>query len=363
MDTKDVSMMRGRTLSKLAVLGAGLFLAACLQFGSSPINLLSARTILREDGSGSNTFLLVVPRADCELVALRPQLDKLKEKAGDAIYYAGYQDDRYKGFELTYVFNSPQQIPEQIEQIKRSVVEALPTPGPGAFIGPVDPDVYGVYDPNQLSIRIDPPLDTLGGKEWVARININPLLVTTPSPTCSVPQITYELVMPGEIKSSAVAADAFDDYARYYVQVTQPKPNTIQWTIQPRTLAAILLERSAGLSESEFAALLETEEGWTELQALLAEEVAQLSETEDGRADLASLLNGQGVSEGEAIALVYIGPVYTLTATSTTPAPLFQIIIRVVAPIVAVLGGLAAGIATIIKIRQSLSKQPGRSQE
>ncbi len=354
-------MTRSRILGQLTILSAGLFLSAC--FGSAPINLLSARTVLREDGSGSNTFLLAVPIKDCDLIPLRPELEELKEQADTSVYFAGYEDDQYKGFELTYEFNNPQQIPEQIEQIKRGVVQAIPTPNPGAFVSPPNPDVYGVYDPNQLSIRIDPPLDTLGGKEWMVRININPLLLTNPSQACSVPQITYELVMPGEIKSYALTANAFEDYAFHYVQVTQPRPNAIRWTITPRSIAMMILERSAGLSESEFAKLTETEDGWKNLQQLLAEEVGQLNETAEGRTELAKVSDGQGISEEEAIGLALIGPIYTLTATSTTPAPLFQIATRVIAPIVAVLGGIVAAIATIIKIRQSLSKQHGHSQE
>lgn len=351
-------MKPSRILNKLAFLSACLLLSACIQLGSSaPINLLSAKTVLQEDGSGSNTFLLVVPKKDCDLIPLRPGLEKLKEQADTPVYFAGYEDREYKGFELTYEFGNPSQIPEQIEGIKRSVVQAMPTPGPGAFLGSPDPDVYGVYDPEQLSIRIEPPFETLPGKKWTASIKFNPLLLTSPSQSCSVPQIVYELIMPGEIASFGMEAHAFEDYSLSYIHATQIRPNALQWTIEPRSIAMIILERSAGLSESEFARLLETEDGGTKLQQLLAEEIARLNETTDGRTELAKLFDGQGVSEEEAIWLSFIGPVYTLTATSTTPAPLFQIAIRVIAPIVALLGGIGAAIATIIKIRQSLSRQ------
>ena len=87
-------MTPGRILRKLAFLSMCLLLSACIQFGSSaPINLLSAKTVLQDDGSGRNTFLLVVPKKDCDLIPLRPELEKLKEQANTPVYFTGNRSD------------------------------------------------------------------------------------------------------------------------------------------------------------------------------------------------------------------------------------------------------------------------------
>jgi hypothetical protein len=331
-------MRHQRVFLAVTLVGGLMLLAACFRLAGAPINLLSVKTIVNEDESGSSTFLFVVPSdAECKLLPLRPELERLKEQAGTQVYFANYQDNEYKGFQLTYEFKSPQQIPEQIDRVKHALVQALatayPTPAPGAlgFAHP-DPDTYGVFDPNELSIQIEPMLETVGSREWKATIKLTPLMLTVPgstepSPSCGIPRITYDLTMPGEIATFKTGADAEADVRRY-VQVTRPAPNTIRWTI----------EIPQGPSTPAEA-------------TKIADEIAKAPSDQERLAKIKQ---------------VFIGSTYTLTATSATPGSWFQTLTQVVAPILGLVATAIGIIVGVIKIRETLeakAKASGKAKQ
>jgi hypothetical protein len=190
------------------------------------------------------------------------------------------------------------------------------------------------YNPKQLSLSIAPTVQTLTGQTWEVRVNVNPFLLTglmtedyftrKLSESCGVPRFTYRLTMPGEVKSFQVSAEPELDLVKYS-NVTQTGPNSIQWTIESKQAFEVWSHELELFVQEELTGLSEDEQ-------------SQKAASEEFQAKLAQLLTG---------------PVYTLTATSTTPSPLFQILTRVVAPVVGLIGAILAIIISVIKIRQS----------
>ncbi len=315
-----------RELMVTILLGALLLLPACFRLSGAPINVLSVKTIVNPDNSGSSTFLFVVPnKSECKLLPLRPELEKLREQANTSVYVSGYQDNAYKGFQLTYEFKSPQQIPEQIDRVKHAVVQALatsyPTPRPGALFNfRPDPETFGVFDPNELSLQIEPTVETVSGKTWNVTIKLTPLLLSIPAsaeltPDCGIPNITYDLVMPGEITGFKSSSDTNADASRY-IQVTRPAPNAVRWLIQiPK---GDMTPAQATKTAQEMEAMNDQER------------VAKLKE-------------------------MIVGTTYTLTATSATPGSTFQTLTLVIAPLLALIATAIGIIVGVIKIRESLS--------
>lgn len=313
----------------------------------SVINIASIETVLGEDGSGSNTFMLVVPnRSDCDLLDLRPALENFKTQTNTPIYFANYEDNEYKGFRLTYEFQSTEQIPEQIDRLKRAVVDtaiaAVPTPQSTLEVLEVQqptPSAVGLYyAPEQLSLSIAPPVTTLTGQTWEVRVNITPFLWTGLTTehlfmrvlpeSCSVPRFTYDLTMPGEIKSFQVSTEP--NWVKFS-NVEPTGPNSIQWTLESKQAFD-----EVWINEFELF-IQELEESTPSNLDEQAEKIA----SEELQAKLEQRLKG---------------PAYTLTVTSTTPSPLFQTLTRVVAPVVGLIGAVLAVILSVIKIRQSRKK-------
>lgn len=320
-------MIRCRLLPVAMLVGVSLFLWGC-SGRAWPVNVLSIETVLNEDNSGSNTFVLVVPHG-CELLELDPTLTELDDEAGMSFYFSRYRDDRYTGFELTYVFSRPEEIPGQIARLKRAIWESLadvypvPTdPNEAVYFPPINIDDFGVHDRNELSIDIKPVAETLTGRAWEVEIRINPVLLAglaespDPSQSCTTPHITYELTMPGEITSlredldrDVKTADLFSDLARH-VDATRMRSNTVQWKIPLDFLE------------------------------------------EDAASE---------ISLEEAVEMIYgfSGPVLILTAKSTKLGHLFQVLLRVIAPTVLLVGSVVAAIAAIVRIGQTVKTRRG----
>jgi hypothetical protein len=320
-------MIRRRLLPLVILVSTSLFLWGCLG-RAWPISVLSIETVLNEDNSGSNTFVLVVPHG-CELLELGPALTELDDEAGVSFYFSPYRDDKYVGFQLTHVFSRPEEIPGQIARLKRAIWEPLADayplatdPGESMHYPQVDIDDYGVHDRNELSIDIKPVAETLAGRAWEVEIRINPVLLaglaesSDPSQSCTTPHMTYELTMPGEITSlsedldtDVKTPDLFSDLARH-VDVTRIKSNAVQWRIP-------------------------------------------LDFLEEGAAS--------EISDEELLEMIYgfSGPVLILTAKSTTPGYLFRVLPRVIAPIVLLVGSAVAVIAAMARTRQTVKTRPG----
>lgn len=327
------------------------------------INIASIETDIREDISGRNTFLLVVPnQEECQLVGLDSRLDQLRNQAATQIEYNHYQDDQFKGYQITYRFDHPDQIRKQIEEIKSIVVESaineLPTPEPiPVEVGsentpvpdsyyedvPIQPETIGVYyNPEQLSIQIAKPSETLSGKEWNVLVTINPLLMTgwvseefrgqQLEEVCRLSRFTYKLQVPGVIRSSLVENEKKPELVNYS-EVTKKGRNSIEWTIETRDVAKLLEQDLDQFLQAELDTLSDTE---------------QEEKWED--------------DEFQETYLDYLdGSVYTLRVKAKPPSPLFQVLTNVVAPIVALIGAALGVTAGIVKLKKMFKQRKENS--
>jgi len=335
----------------IIIIGFVLLSSCAPQISSfGAINIASIETDLQEDISGSNTFLLVVPnRPECELVYLDTALEQLGSQAITPVDYYHYQDKEYKGYQLVYHFQNPEQIPGQIERIKRAIVEAviveiLPTPAPTSDAISLPPQAVGLYyNPDQLSMQIAKPAQTLSGQTWEVVVRINPLLLTgwtqeeffarQLSEACRVSRFTYKLKVPGEIRSFQVSNETMPDFMRFS-KVTIMRKNSIEWTIESDQAAEVLSKELEQFYQEELGGLSEAEqeENW---------------QNEEFQTKLMNLLEGS---------------VCTLVVSSSTPGPLFQALTRIVAPIIALIGGVVGIIAGLLKIRQTLKQRHDKTQ-
>ncbi|OQY32450.1 MAG: hypothetical protein B6I38_04610 [Anaerolineaceae bacterium 4572_5.1] len=357
----------------LAVISGVTLLSACIPVLSAhgEINIASIKTDIQEDISGRNTFLLVVPKnQDCRLLDLDSRLDELRNQATTRVEYNHYQDDEYRGYQLTYHFENPDQIPGQIERIKRIIVETaiegLPTPEPIPVEVEVDEittsepipvevgidetiilepyyGTVGLYDtPDQLSIQIAKPVPTLTGLEWDVLVTINPLLLTgwasedfgsrqLPE-VCRISNFTYTLQVPGEIRSFQVNNETMPEFLQFST-IRKTRKNSIEWTIKTKQAAELLA------SDIE----------------LFIEEINELSETEQEE-------KWPNEKFEEDFMNLWMGPPYTLTVKSTPPLPLFQVLTKIVAPIIALIGGVLGIIIGLFKVKQIFKQRHDKNE-
>jgi hypothetical protein len=336
----------------------GLIFCACTQ---RPVNFVHIKTVLEEDNSGQNTFRIVVPdRPECELPDLRDHLRPLQEASTTDFYLVGYEDTRYTGVELTWAFERPQQIPEQIERIKTALAEAYATDDVEKlrpFSGLPDPEEIR-YQPNELAIESAPPLKQAGGTRWDLQIALNPVLLTSTEAPCRVPAVTYELWLPGRVRKRDVTTDIFQETALDHVTVERFRPNALRWTFAPQNAMILLLEEVTGQRAEAIRAQLQTEAGYKaltagridEIRPLILEAAAETQPLDENRLTTDLL----ATEEDMALALLLledVGPTYTLTAQATTPNTFVQLLTRVIAPVLGVLSTLLALVLGLKKLR------------
>ena len=310
------------------------------------VNFYSIRTDVFEDGSGKNTFVMVIPdRADCQGINLKAALAPIKQQDGGQVSYHSYNANGFIGVELTYRFRDADEIPAQIETLQQALVEAaisatpipIPTPGEPTPLPPIAEKIE--YDPNRLAIEVRPTIETLTGKKWNVSVTLNPFeLIEGPdssdsSKSCKVPTIVYEITLPGEITNfnkPEVTVDKNPDLLEYsYVEITGS--NTVRWILE--------VEQAEEALASEIQALFDEYENLTPEQQ-----------------------EEQGTEFEERLSTLLETPPFTLTVTSSTAGSVLKFFTLVVGPILALIGSIIAIVTAISKIVQRKKKSTENQQ-
>ena len=304
------------------------------------INLGRIETVLNEDGSGYNTFWLVVPSgADCAHLGLRSRLESIsRPTTPDVIEIRDFQDEQFPfpvnvdGFEVIYEFHKVAEIPVQIDAIKRAVVDtvmeaiaARPTPEPGAEeIFLPSPVIIGqYYNQNHLSFSITPS-ETLAGKKWDVAVVVNPFLMTGLiteegssglAEPCSLSSFTYELQVSGNMKINRHDVESLSPALAEYSHV-EPSASTIEWTLDSRNA----LDAWNKAQETELQGL--TVELQNYLEKTPTPDPTQVANAyEDFQTKYVEIMNSTNN-----------GRIYKLNLHVTTPAPWLHFLTNVLTP-------------------------------
>jgi len=365
-------MSRQSTLSITIAILIGSILSACggAAFPSAPrlslfnsINLGRIETVLREDGSGYNRFWLVIPAGtECELLDLMPRLGSISTPtAPKVIEVHEYQDPNFafpikvNGFRVTYDFEEVDDIPVQIDEIKRAVVETMkeviearPTPPPESEEVPLPaPVVIGqYYNPNHLSFSIQTTSDTLSGERWKVNVVINPFLMTglmteegyggLPE-SCSLPNFTYKLEVSSKMKINRYQVDTQPSTLVEYSQVNEPTTSIIEWTIDSQG-AFDAWEKIQAIELQDLIAEWQIHYEMTPSPELSEANIKSTLEADETKyADITDNTNRQ---------------FYRLEVNATTPAPWFHFLTAVLAPLLGLVGLILGLFLTVRNLRK-----------
>jgi hypothetical protein len=335
----------------------------------APINVKYIKTVVEEDSSGTNTFRLAKP-VKCEALDFRPALDEFKSQFSDSggnVIVSNFNDGVDAGWEVTVNFDSPEQIPAQIEGLKRSIVLTVKNNWTGTFSP--DWDSLIATNENEFSVNVDRPASTGQGKEWRVAITVSPGLLTTPEADCSYPEIQYEIVMPGTIGSHEVSIKAYsgvfetifretmggtiDKQLMDYAVAQKTHTNTLLWTIRPKSIGEIMLEND-GIDLEQLNQTTDAANWEAKISEMLYEHL------QSNQADRSAVerLFGQPIQSPDGlIVLILLKPIYTIKVNSATTLSPTQFLVNNITPIVVLIGGLAGAIYTIINIRQAILKR------
>lgn len=357
------------TYKKLLVSSfVSILLSAC--FGRpAPINVKNLTTVINEDSSGSNSFRFAKP-VGCEMLNFRPALDDFKSQFSDSsgdIIVSKFDDGMDAGWNVTVKFNSPEQIPAQIEGLKRGIVLTVQNNWTGTYSP--DWDSLIATNENEFSVKVDHPTSTGQGKEWRVAITISPALLTTPEADCSYPEIDYEIVMPGKITSYEVkvkaystifegvmhgtAGGSFEEQLVKYAFAQKTHENTLLWQLRPKSIGEIMLE-SDGINLEQLSETMESATYEAEVGQLLYD---HLNANDEERMAMEQLLRVPIQDPSTALFLITLKPIYTIKVNSATSMSPIQFLVNNITPIVILLGGITGVIFTIINIRQAILKR------
>jgi hypothetical protein len=362
MELMEDSMFKKFVLCTVMIL-MSVFLPACGP--SAPVislfntvNLGRIKTVLNENGSGYNNYWLVVPvNADCmHLVDLKPRLEAISRPTTPSV--STLRDNQYEGIIVSYPFQNVDQIPEQIETIKRVVIEAViddltarATPDPDPEAPDLTPTGIGeYYDPNHLSISISKPPEKLTGQEWNIEVIINPFLMTgliteeqsgsSLSDPCSLPVFTYELEVSSSMKINQYEVKAEPPTLDIYSRIDQPdESNSITWSIDSK---AAFEEWNRHLA-TEFQNLVQEAEEYEKMTPPPSE------------AELDAFSKSFQQRYEELFTATYTGQFYTLQVKATTPAPWFHFLTTALAPLLGLIAAILGLIITIRNLRKGKS--------
>lgn len=361
-------MIQRRLFHSIASLFIITILTGC--FGRpAPINVKYIKTIVNEDSSGTNTFRFAKP-VKCELFDFRPALDEFKSQSnasGDNVIVSKFNDGVDVGWDVTVDFKSPEQIPAQIEGLKRGIVLTVKNNWTGS--SSPDWDSLIATNENEFSINVDHPASTGQGKEWRVGITVSPGLLTTPEADCSYSEMKYEIVMPGTIKAYRVSVKAYsglfesiihgkmggsiDEQLVDYAAVQKTHNNTLLWIIRPKSIGEIMLENDG----KDLEQISQTTNS-NELEAKLSEMLYEhLMSNQEDRSAVEGLLGQPIQSPDGMVLLMTFKPIYTIEVDSATPMNITQFLVSNITPIVVLIGGIVGVIFTTINIRQAILKR------
>ncbi len=296
------------------------------------LNIARIETEFHEDGSGYNNLWLVVPSSSaCPLPDLKPALDSITIPTKPTVTLLS--DQNYTGYIVTFAFENANQIPAQIQTLKdvvvRAVIAATPTPLPPenpetpmpAFVTP-KPVAY--YNENQLSIKFAALTTGLTGKTWSLQVIINPFVMSGIiqeqymagsglAEQCSIPTFTYKLTLSDKMKIRDFAVESRPDLAPFS-SVKRISDNSIEWTLN---------------SKQAFTAAI------TNLVA-----------------SVTAMPDPDPTALASEVEYLYNGQIYKLMVNATTPNIWFSYLVQVVAPLVALLGGVLGVVAAIRNLRK-----------
>ncbi|MCC6298639.1 MAG: hypothetical protein IT314_05035 [Anaerolineales bacterium] len=359
-------------IRKLEYLISALFIAMLLAgcFGRpAPINVKSIRTVINEDSSGVNTFRFAKP-VNCEMLDFRPALDEFKSQyggSGEDVIVSEFNDGTDSGWDVSVKFDSPEQIPAQIEGLKRSIVLTVKNSWTGSSAP--DWDSLAATNENEFSVKVDRPAPAEQGMQWSAAITINPVMLAAPETQCSYPQVDYEIVMPGKIKAHEVTVKAFsaifegvvhgtagneiNNQLLNYAVAKKTGENALLWEIEPKSIGEIMLEND-GIDLDQ---LIETSDSET-LEVDVGQMIyAHLLANDEERIAMEQLLGVPIQNAETAIFLIALKPIYTINVDSATPMSFTQYLTNNITPIVILVGGIVGAIFTIMNIRQAILKR------
>jgi hypothetical protein len=328
------------------------------------INLGRIETVLHEDGSGYNRFWLVVPAgAECELLDLTSRLESISmPTTPESIEVREYQDENFpfpvkvNGYRVTYDFEKVDDIPVQIHNIKRAVVETMkeviaarPTPPPdsGEYPLPYPVAIGEYYNPNHLSFAIETYSDPLTGQKWNVNVVINPFLMTglmteegyggLPE-SCSLTNFTYRLEVSSTMRIDHHQVDPQPSTLREFSDVNQPTASILEWTIDTKG-AFEAWEKIQEIELKDLRAEWEIHAEMTPSPDLPAEGIQATVE-----ADQAKYMEAADITNRQF---------YKLKVDATTPAPWLHFLTGVLAPLL----GLVALILGLFLTIRNLSKK------
>jgi hypothetical protein len=386
-------MAQRRVFPPVLFLAAFLALVACSGVAAPaesiptppawPINLSHIETIVRENERGENKFQLTMPlRASCTIRGLDQALNGLQDEDKEHFSWRVFDDPEQKlrVYEVTYKFDNNTIISQQIDRLKRVVVEtaranATPTPAAagtppptaaGPTVTPVPTPTLGVLtQSDELELSIESPGDT-APKVWKASITLNPERLMlgpnsdSPYRSCTVPTFTYRLTMPSPISGSP-NVETRADFDRQAIKADS-RGNTVTWTIDLVQLANVratagarataTLQAAAPSSQTEMVRFFETSATrFAQTATIIADPTAleAVRKTEEPRAQ----------TEFARLAQSFVGTpfpsrVFTLRAESAPPIDLTGILRDYAQPIIAVIGGALGAIWIFIQIRERL---------
>lgn len=361
-------MLNWNLLFHIIILFMAITLTGC--FGRpAPINVKYIKTVVNEDGSGTNTFQFAKP-VRCEILDFRPALDEFKAQSnatGGNVIVSKFNDGVDVGWNVTMEFESPEQIPAQIEGLKRGIILTVKNNWTGTF--PPDWDALIVTNENEFSINVDHPASVGQGTEWRVGITLSPGLLTTPEADCSYPEIEYEIVMPGTIKTYEVSVKAYsglfesiihetmggsiDKQLVDYAAVEKTHSNTLLWIIRPKSIGEIMLEKD-GKDLEQIIQTVNSEDLEATINEMLYD---HLVSNEEDRISVERLLGQPVQSPDGLVFLMLLKPIYTIDVSSAMSVSLTQFLVNNITPIVVLIGGIVGVIFTIINIRQAMLKR------